>query len=281
MKRISYSFSLLVFLLCFCFSCSALADEPLEHTIVRRHIIEHAQIPENIANEMIITFDRDSRAYQVSLFDFSYPFLTVQVSSDGSIYRCSCNDYSDSYDVFETNAYFYVMKASLPLTEQWEEEYGPMELWDAERNAAFYAIFGFMPRSDRYHFFDDTMGPCIEPQEGHLSIKDAYDIADHILLEHFPVSQDQLLCLKKGSSLRQKTENEALYEISYYDQAENGALTQHYFVAINAKTGICITASRAYLLPGEETLNMDAYWSEVYEYELQDDGSYMRVEREK
>ena len=279
MKKICYG-SLLMILL-FCFSCSALAAEPPEHAIVRRHIIEHAQIPENIANEVIITFDRDSRAYQVSLFDFSYPLLTVQVSADGSIYRCSCNDYSDSYDVRDTSAYFYAMKSSLSLTEQWEEEYGPMELWDAERNAAFYAIFGFMPRSDRYHFFHDAMGPCIEPQEGHLSIKDAYDIADHILLEHFPVSQDQLLCLKKGSSLRQKTENEALYEISYYDQAENGALTQHYFVAIYAKTGICITASRAYLLPGEETLNMDAYWSEVYEYELQDDGSYMRVEREK
>ena len=293
-----YHIQFLVSILCVLsvFSCQyTYADNSSNEVIciekARNHMKEHSIIHEILADEMVATVEWDefgSCDVVFHYFAFSEPVVRVRFNKNLDVVNCNCS-YITEERYQRGLDYFCEMRSAAAATIEWEKEYGPSQLWGMNENAAFFEEYHYYPRETQQMFEATTEYSGYGfPSTCDITPVDAMQIANQILKDHFYCTDAIIGSLNSGIAYVPETRDlPSAYFINYYSNC-NGNLDLEYVIILLSSNGLCYQADyRKYQYGNAEEEQrkenpLDGlYWSEYFDMVRLEDGSFIRVEKNK
>ncbi len=223
-----------------------LNDLPTAIQCVWNHVIEHSKINDSDLQSFFIEGEDsvysgaaklDNRyvkeeAYNVKLYfnkSLSCIHYNVWISHDGELLNCNCDQFiCPNLDADKSE--WSLISEIQAMRNEWEDKYGPCELWKVQQNADFYnATNGHSP-------YQTTTGtasviPKSLPSNNQLTQEEAYELVYYNLIENLaPPESDIKIYNGMEDILMHTTVNEYvnLLEYGVYFSGEHWFFFQFY-----------------------------------------------------
>ena len=146
------------------FMFSSYADQDEEHLInkAREHIREHSVIDNTIIDEMTASIEYQfgyPHIVAFQYFSFSEPILSVSFNRNCDIVYCTCTELTTE-EYQKDLDYVRNMKEAALATIEWENRYGPCELWEVDINAEFYERYHYHPKETQQFYEHSISNGC-------------------------------------------------------------------------------------------------------------------------
>ncbi len=164
--------------------------------------------------------------------------ITIEINAQKECTNCTCQGYT--LENYRTDIqYKQMVWPSVEIAMEWEESYGPHELWDVETNASFYNLYGYIPYYNELEFEEHTSLHYDSAINESISELEAVQLANQALIQKYPDAEKKMKELKIGSYFVQLKSESSFYCIQYY-LWNNEQWAPYYLVHVLSDTGLCI-----------------------------------------
>ena len=272
-----------VLLVCMVFTCHIIYATSENEEIIqqaRKHISQHNDIPSEIVNCMAVTreWNPDHKEWvcSFSFFDFSEKLFEIWISEEG-VHHCNCKQFTQE-NINKGIEYYYSVLPSVIALEKLEKRNGPHQLWNVAQNAYFYSEYDHIPCETQLSY-ELGLSHYDLPYQEDLAFDIAILKSNSILSSHLQADNDYIPLLKIGSAFIRSDSDFSYYSIKYYMQDEKGELVLQYVTRITSPEGLCLSSQKCTDI--DSSPFPPDYWSDIYTYIEQEDGSYVRITKEK
>ena len=273
--------------------------------IARKCIREQYPLPNEMIEDMvgfIDDYNEDLETWTVKfkIFDFSSVMFTVEVWEETASVDLGFTgiDYTQE-ELDRAAAYYYAILPYAITLHEWEQEYGPHQLWSAPLSAWFYHETGHIP-GETQNTYEHGGGEVLTPSIDDISLEEALETSNKILMDHFQVTDERLAAFQIASSFDHLSPSGYyVYNFIYYVHKTvkvdhpialaNDFADYHaeYNVIILSPENLCLQALCLDALyendeslepPSRESIDRE-YYSDLYEFVEDTDGSFYRVNK--
>ena len=223
-------------------------------SIARDHLREHSIIPDYLIDEMVLeeiapesvikghwTVALRMFAFELRSVFTNHPLIYMNMDEDGMILNCTCGDYGIE-DFMRDAEYYYAVKTSVIAAEKWEEQYGPVQGWDANLYLQFIDQYHQIPNILEEVYYNGYILDGQRPTDDDISVQEARKISDEILCNRLGIDLEIIGTLTVGSTYGFVFGPS--YVFTYYKLNEYGKYEEMHKTFIRVTDGKCVYAYR-------------------------------------